>query len=188
VTIEMDQKALWSCSYGLYIVASCHEGKANGQVANTVFQVSAEPPRIAVAINKENYTHELIEKSGVLSISVLAADTPMKFIGRFGFRTGRDLDKFEGVETMEGNQGCPCVTENAVSIFEAKVFDSVDVGTHTVYVADVTSGKVLSDKEPMTYASYHQMKGRAPASAPTYQGPTPEKAPTYRGPESEKKD
>jgi len=183
----MDQKALWSLTYGLYIVSSCYEGKANGQIANTVFQVSASPPKIAVAINKENYTHEFIEKSGILAVSMLDMDTPMKLIGRFGFRTGRDLDKFEGVETMTGNSGCPCVTEHAVSIFEAKVFDSVDVGTHTVYVADVTSGKVLTDTEPMTYAAYHQMKGKAPASAPTYQGPTPEKAPTYRGPEGEKK-
>jgi flavin reductase (DIM6/NTAB) family NADH-FMN oxidoreductase RutF len=111
----------------------------------------------------------------------------MKFIGLFGFRTGRDVDKFEGVETIAGNSGCPCVTDNAVSIIEAKVFDSVDAGTHTVFVADVTGGKVLSDTDPLTYAAYHKMKGKAPASAPTYQGPTPEKAPTYRSASEDEK-
>lgn len=187
MALELDQKALWSCTYGMYVVASCFEGKANGQIANTVFQVSASPPRIAVAINKENYTHEFIEKSGNLAISVLGAGTPMKFIGLFGFRTGRDLDKLADVETIEGNSGCPCVIENAVSVFEGRVFDSIDAGTHTVYVADVTSGKVVSDEEPMTYAAYHKMKGKAPAAAPTYQGPTPEKAPTYKGGEEDSK-
>jgi ferric-chelate reductase [NAD(P)H] len=182
----MDQRALWSISYGLYVVSSCDDGSANGQIANTVFQVAAEPPRMGVAINKLNYTHELISKSGVICASVLAADAPMKFIGLFGFRSGRDVDKFAEVETMIGNTGCPCVTEHAVSIFEAKVFGSIDVGTHTLFVADVISGKVLKDMDPMTYATYHQMKGKAPKTAPTYQGPTPEKAPTDRGaPEKE---
>lgn len=181
MTLELDQRALWSCTYGLYVVASCSEGRSNAQIANTVFQVAATPPRIAVAINKENYTHELIEKSGLLGIAVLSAEAPLKFIGLFGFRTGREVDKLAGVNTIEGNSGCPLVTDNAVSIFEAKVFGSLDAGTHTVFVADVTSGKVLGDGEPMTYAAYHKMKGKAPAAAPTYQGETPEKAPTYRG-------
>lgn len=180
MTIELDQKALWSCTYGLYVVASCFEGKANAQIANTVFQVAATPPRIAVAINKENYTHEFIEKSGLLGISVLSASAPLKFIGLFGFRTGREVDKLADVETVEGNSGCPLVTANAVSVFEAEVFDSLDAGTHTLFAADVTSGRVLGDEEPMTYAAYHKMKGRAPAAAPTYQGETPAKAPTYR--------
>jgi flavin reductase (DIM6/NTAB) family NADH-FMN oxidoreductase RutF len=105
----------------------------------------------------------------------------MQMIGRFGFRTGRDFDKLEGVEAVEGNLGCPCVTEHAVSVFEAEVFAGVDVGTHTLFVAEVVSGKMLSDKQPLTYAMYHDMKGKAPENAPTYRGKTPEAAPTYTG-------
>lgn len=166
-----------------------YEGTANGQIANTVFQVTAESPRIAVAINKENFTHGLIEKSRMFAVSVLDVSTPMPFIGRFGFRTGADFDKLTGVEQFEGTTGCPCVTENAVSVFEAKVFAELDAGTHTVFVADVVSGKVLSDAEPLTYALYHAMKGRAPEKAPTYRGPEaeePEEKKPDRAPGGEK--
>jgi len=171
VLSELDPKSLWSISYGIYVVTSCNEGKASGQIANTVIQVAAEPPRVLVAINKDNYTHGLIDKSGVFAASVLKEDTPMPFIGRFGFKTGRDLDKLEGVDFEEGSTGCPCVTRNSVSVFEAKVFARVDAGTHTVFVADVVSGKVLSDEKPLTYAQYHANKGKAPKNAPTYRAP-----------------
>ena len=181
MALDMEPEALWSISYGIFIVCSCSEGKASGQIANTVFQVSAEPPRIAVAINKKNFTHDLITASDIMTVSVLDDETPMQLIGRFGFRSGRDFDKLEGVETMEGNHGCPCVTEHAVSVFEAEVFGSVDVGTHTLFVADVVSGKMLSDKQPLTYAMYHDKKGKAPETAPTYRGKTSETAPTYTG-------
>lgn len=169
---ELDPRALWSCSYGIYVVTSCHEGKSGGQIANTVIQVAAEPPRVLVAINKENYTHGLIEAGGAFAVSVLGEDTPMPFIGRFGFNTGRDLDKLSGVEHEEGSTGCPCVKENAISFFEARVFATVDAGTHTVFVGDVVSGRVLdSTEKPLTYAQYHANKGRAPKNAPTYRGP-----------------
>lgn len=171
---ELDVRALWSCSYGVYVVTTRHGETANGQIANTVFQVTAEPPRVAVAINKENFTHGLIEKSRMFAVSVLVESTPMPFIGRFGFRTGSEFDKLSGVEQIEGKIGCPCVTENAVSVFEAKVFAEVDAGTHTVFVADVVSGKVLSDEKPLTYAQYHAMKGRAPEKAPTFRKPETE--------------
>jgi ferric-chelate reductase [NAD(P)H] len=180
---RLDPRALYSISYGIYIVSSCYEGKANGQIANTVMQVCAEPPRIAVAINKLNYTHEFIDKSGVYVVSVLDEDTPMQLIGKFGFRTGKDLDKFEGVETMTLDTGCPIVTEHAISVMEAKVFDTADSGTHTIYLADVTGGKVISDGKPLTYEKYHENKGQAPKNAPTFRPAAPKNAPTYRPPE-----
>jgi len=170
VEAELDPRALWSCSYGLYVVTSCYEGRANGQIANTVIQVTAEPPRIAVAISKDNYTHEFISKSGVFAVSVLSVTTPMPFIGRFGFRTGKEFDKLPGIEQEEGVTGCPVVTENAVSVFEGRVRDRVDAGTHTVFIADVVSGRVISEGKPLTYAEYHAMKGKAPKNAPTYRG------------------
>jgi flavin reductase (DIM6/NTAB) family NADH-FMN oxidoreductase RutF/rubredoxin len=168
---ELDPKSLWSISYGIYVVTSAYGGEANGQVANTVIQVSAEPPKIAVAINKDNNTHHLIAQSGVLAVSVLEESTPMPFIGRFGFKSGRDMDKLEGIDHYIGVTGCPVVTRNAVSVFEAKVFGSIDVGTHSLFAADVVSGKVMSDAKPLTYAQYHANKGKAPKNAPTYRAP-----------------
>lgn len=172
---ELDPKSLWSISYGIFIVTTVFEGKNNGQLCNTVIQVSADPPRVAMALNKENYTHELLDKSGVFAVSVLEENTPMDFIGKFGFRTGREVDKMAEVEFVQGSTGCPCVTENAVSVFEGRVFDKMDVGTHTLFAGDVVSGRVITGGKPLTYAQYHANKGVAPKAAPTYRAPETEK-------------
>ncbi|MEM1659217.1 MAG: flavin reductase family protein [Candidatus Jordarchaeales archaeon] len=165
----MDLKALYKISYGLYIVASRRNGEINGQIANTVFQVTANPPTVAVSINKQNLTHEFIKESGVFSVSILAKDTPLKFIGLFGFRTGKETKKFESVKYKLGVTGAPIVLENTVGYIEAEVINSVDVGTHTIFIGRVVDAGILSDEEPMTYAYYHEVK----------QGKTPEKAATY---------
>lgn len=167
----MDLKALHKISYGLYIVASKRNGELNGQIANTVFQVTANPPTVAVSINKQNLTHEFIKESGVFSVSILAKDTPLKFIGLFGFRTGKETRKFENVKYKLGVTGAPIVLENTVGYVEAEVVNSVDVGTHTLFIGRVVDAGILSDEEPMTYAYYHEVK----------QGKTPEKATTYIG-------
>lgn len=167
---ELDVKSLWSCSYGIYVVSSRVGDELSGQIANTVIQVTAEPPRISVTLHKENLTHEIISRSGVLGVSVLEEETPFKFIGRFGFNTGRTFDKFKGVDWEEGATGSPLVLEHAVSVFDAEVFGSLDVGTHTVFAADTVSGRVVSDAKPLTYAVYRARKGRAPKHAPTYRG------------------
>ncbi|MDT8273120.1 MAG: flavin reductase family protein, partial [Desulfomonilia bacterium] len=88
---SLDQMALWNITYGLYVVTSISDGKGNGQIVNTVFQVSATPPTIAVSINKNNLTHEYIEKSNRMAVSMLEEDTPMPFIGLFGFKSGREV-------------------------------------------------------------------------------------------------
>lgn len=156
------------------MVTTCCNGKFNGQIANTVFQVTAEPIRIAVSLAKENLTCELISKSGTFAVSVLDEETPMKFIGLFGFKSGRDVDKLSQVEYKLGVTGCPLVTENAVSVLEAEVIDQVDAGTHIIFVADVVSADVLGTGKPMTYAFYQEVKkGRASRLAPTYK-PHPE--------------
>jgi flavin reductase (DIM6/NTAB) family NADH-FMN oxidoreductase RutF/rubredoxin len=165
---------LFNLTYGLYVVTACADGKANGQIANTVIQVTADPARIAVALNKENLTHEYVSRGGAFGVSVLDKDTPMKFIGLFGFKSGRDVDKLTEVEYKEGATGCPVVTENALAMIEARVVDSLDVGTHTVFVGDVVAGEVLREGEPLTYAYYREAKGgKAPKTAPTYHGPPP---------------
>jgi len=108
----MDLKALYNISYGIYIVSSKKEDRINGQIANTVFQTTSEPATIAVCINKENLTHEFIVKSKVFAVSVLEQETNMKFIGRFGFKSGRDEDKFKGVNYKIGVTGSPIIMDN----------------------------------------------------------------------------
>ena len=168
---SIDSRAFRHITYGLYIVCSIHEGKKNGQIANTVFQVTANPPRIAVSINKENLTHEHISNSGLLSVSVLDESTPMKLIGTFGFKCGRDTDKFASCTDVRiGEMGCPIVVDHVLSVIEARVFDSVDVGTHTVFFADVIRTQVFREGKPLTYAYYHEvLKGRSPKNAPTFE-------------------
>ncbi len=165
----MNLKTLWKISYGLYIVSSKKGDKLNGQIANTVFQVTAEPPTIAVSINTQNLTHEFIGDSEVFSVSILSVETPLRFIGQFGFKSGRDIDKFKDVEYKIGVTGAPIVLDNSIGYLEVEVIDKLDVGTHTIFVGKVIDAEILNDKEPMTYAYYHEVKrGRAPKTAPTY--------------------
>ena len=164
----LNRQVFTQLSYGLYIVTSHLNGKLNGQIVNTVLQVTSEPPRVAVIINKDNLTHEFISKSRVFGASVLDTSTPMTFIGLFGFKSGRIEDKLSKVEFVQGSTGAPLVTEHAISVLEAKVIDEVDVGTHTLFVADVIAAEVLRSGEPLTYAYYHtHLKGKSPKTAPT---------------------
>ena len=165
----MNLKALYKLSYGLYIVSSKKGGRLNGQIANTVFQITSEPPTIAVSINKNNLTHEFIKESKVLTASVLSQDTPLSFIGHFGFKSGRDIDKFEGINYKIGETQAPVVTDNALAYLEAKVIQQLDVGTHTIFIGEPVGADVLKEGEPMTYAYYHQVKrGTTPKTAPVY--------------------
>ena len=117
----MDLKALYKLGYGLYIVSSKKGQKFNGQVANTVFQITSEPPTIAVSINKTNLTYEFIKQSKVFTASILAQDTPLAFIGHFGFKSGRDIDKFKGINHKIGATKAPIVTDHTLAYLEAKV-------------------------------------------------------------------
>jgi ferric-chelate reductase [NAD(P)H] len=165
----LNRKVFTQISYGLYIVTSCAEERLNGQIVNTILQVTSEPPRVAVIINKNNLTHEFIAKSRMFGASVLDTATPMTFIGLFGFKTGRTEDKLSKVQFIHGSTGVPLVTEHALSVLEAKVIDEVDVGTHTLFVGDVITAEVLRSGEPLTYAYYHtHLKGKSPKAAPTY--------------------
>ncbi len=165
----MNDKALYKIGYGLYVVTSKKGERFNGQIANTVFQVTSEPPTIAVSINKNNLTHEYIKETRVFAASVLCQDTPLTFIGRFGFKSGRDTDKFDGVNYKIGETGAPVVLENAVAYLEAKVIQEMDVGTHTIFIGEVVNADVISEEVCMTYEHYHQIKGgKTPKTAATY--------------------
>jgi flavin reductase (DIM6/NTAB) family NADH-FMN oxidoreductase RutF/rubredoxin len=165
----MDERALFKISYGLYVVSSMDGDRFNGQIANALIQVTAEPIEVAVSLCKQNLTHDLVMKSKVFAVSVLSIDTPLSFIGRFGFRSGRDVDKFVDVNYKVGATGAPVVTDNAVSYLEVEVFDELDAGTHTIFVGKVIEAGLLNDGEPMTYAYYHAVKrGKTPKTAATY--------------------
>jgi len=168
-TTQMDLSALRSIGYGMYVIGSRKGDRLNAQIANTVFQITSDPPTVAVSINKNNLTHELIKDSRAFSASVLCEDTPLSFIGRFGFKSGRDADKLAGVAYHIGETKSPVITENAVSYLEVRVTKEVDMGTHTVFIGEVVAAKVLSAKTCMTYAYYHEIKrGTTPKTAPTY--------------------
>lgn len=165
----LNRQVFTQISYGLYIVTSHLAGKLNGQIVNTVLQVTSDPPRVAVIINKNNLTHEFISKSKVFGASVLDTSTPMTFIGLFGFKSGRNEDKISKAQHVLGSTGAPLVTEHCLSVLEARVIDEVDVGTHTLFVGDVVAADVLRSGEPLTYAYYHtHLKGKSPKTAPTY--------------------
>jgi flavin reductase (DIM6/NTAB) family NADH-FMN oxidoreductase RutF len=165
----MNLKALYSLSYGLYVVASQKQGKLNAQIANTVIQVTSEPPTISVCINKQNLTHEFIMESKVFVASVLSQDTPLSFIGHFGFKSGRDVDKLKDVNYKLGESKAPIVLDHSLAYLEAKAVNQVDVGTHTIFIGELVGGDVLGEGEPMTYAYYRQVKrGTTPKTAPSY--------------------
>ena len=172
MTPEVDRKAFRDLSYGLYIVTSFKGDRLNGQIVNTVIQVTSEPPRVAVIINKKNLTHEFIVKSKVFGVSVLEESAPMAFFGPFGFKSGRDFDKFDKVSFKRGSTGCPLITDHSLSVLEAEVIDRLDLGSHTIFIADVLSSEVLKPGRPLTYQFYHeQLKGKSPKNAPTFEPP-----------------
>ena len=165
----MNTKALRKLGYGLYVVGSRKGNKLNGQIANTVFQITSEPPTIAVSINKNNLTHQLIKESKAFTASVLRRDTPLSFIGHFGFKSGRDIDKVKGINYKIGETQAPVVIDNAVAYLEAKVIQEIDVGTHTIFIGELIDADVLTEEECMTYDYYHKVKrGTTPKTAPSY--------------------
>lgn len=165
----MNIRAVQKICYGIYVIGSRKGDKVNGQIANTVFQITSEPPTVAVSINKENLTHEFIRESSAFSISVLSKEAPMPLIGRFGFKSGRDVEKFEGSNFKTGVTGAPILLDNAVGYMECEVIGATEVGTHTIFIGRVVDCETLGDEEPMTYAYYREIKGgKSPKTAPTY--------------------
>jgi flavin reductase (DIM6/NTAB) family NADH-FMN oxidoreductase RutF len=165
----MKPEALYKIQYGMYVVGAKNGDKLNGQTANTLFQITSEPATVAVSINKLNLTHEYIQASKAFSASVLSQDTLLSFIGQFGFKTGRTVNKLEGVNYKAGVTGSPIILDNAVSFLEMKVINQVDVGTHTIFIGLVVDGDLLMDKPCMTYEYYRQVKrGTTPKTAPSY--------------------
>jgi len=166
----LDLESLFKLNYPMCIICSKKGNRFDGCIINTVFQIVPEPPMVAVSLNTKSLTHEYITDSGIFTISILAEGTTLEFIGRFGFRSGRDINKFEQVKYKTGQTGAPIVLDNAVSFIEAKVVETIDIDTHTLFIGKITACETIDDsKIPMTYTYYRDVKGgRTPRTAATY--------------------
>lgn len=150
------RRAMYSLSYGLYVVASTKGELINGQCANTVFQITSAPPQIAIGIGTDRYTHEFIQESRIFSVNVLADDS-IDLAKHFGFQSGRDVDKFATVEYKLSELGLPLLSQ-ALAIFQCRVVGELECGTHTLYLGEVLEGQVQRKATPLTYAEYHRRK------------------------------
>ena len=151
-----DMTALFKIGYGLYVV-TCHDGKKdNGLIVNTVTQVTNTPNRIAVTINKENYSHHVIKQTGKMNINCLTVDAPFKVFEAFGFRSGRNVDKFADCTPLRSDNGLVFLPRYINAFMSLDVEQYVDLGTHGMFICSVSEARVMSDAETMTYAYYHQ--------------------------------
>lgn len=163
----MDERILWNLSYGVYVVSTINRDKPTGCIANSVMQVTAVPATIAVSIHHDNFTYSCIKSSGLFSVSVLSENCKPAILARFGFQSGKNIDKFETIEYKYVN-GLP-VLNDSIGFINCKVISSTDVGTHTIFVGEVEDAECFSEDSPMTYAHYHQVrKGKTPKNASTY--------------------
>ncbi len=152
----MNEQALFKLTYGLFILTAQHEGRDNGCIINTVMQVTDQPNRIVIAVNKKNYTHEYLMRTDQCNISVLSEAARFELFQRFGFVSGKDKDKFADFsQAKRSRNGLYYVTEGTNAWLSAFIRERVDLGTHTLFVADVEDMEVLNDEPSATYAYYH---------------------------------
>lgn len=151
-----DLTALFKIGYGLYVVTSNDGKKDNGLIVNTVTQVTNTPNRIAVTINKDNYSHHIIKQTGKMNVNCLSVEAPFKVFEAFGFRSGRNVDKFADCEPLRSDNGLVFLPRYINSFMSLKVEQYVDLGTHGMFICEITEARVISDKETMTYSYYHE--------------------------------
>ncbi|GAB6393613.1 MAG: flavin reductase [Treponematales bacterium] len=165
----MDLQALRNLTYGLFVVGTKDGGRLTGCVVNSAGQVGSEPPLVSVCINRGNFTSECVRKAGGFAVSILAEGCAFPVIGRFGFRSGRDFDKFDGVPHSLTPAGYPVLEEGTCGWLECALETSLDLPTHTLFVGRLTGG-ASAPGMPMTYDYYHRVvKGKTPPSAPSFE-------------------
>lgn len=150
----MDKKAIYNLSYGVFMVSTKAGEVANGCITNTCIQVAGNPVRIAISVLNSNYTCDLIKESGIFAVSILDNDCTFETIKHFGFQSGRDVDKFGNITPPTDCNDVPYLGWQSCAVISGKVVEQYDLGTHTLFIAEVVDAKVLSDKEPITYAKY----------------------------------
>lgn len=166
----INYEALRTVSYGIYLICSGNATQKNGYIANTFFQVSAKPVKLAIACNKNNRTTDIIEQTSVFSVAVLHQQVNKDLVRKFGYNSGEEIDKFAGLEFHSGKTGTPIIKNDSVAYFECKVEQRIDVGTHWLYIAELVDAQMVDEtKEPLTYAHYREVfKATSPEKAPTY--------------------
>lgn len=150
----MDNKALYSLSYGVFMLSTKSGGVENGCITNTCIQVANNPTRIAVSVLNSNYTCDLIKESKVFAVSLLSEDCTFETIKHFGFQSGRDVNKFEDMQLPKDINGVPYLSYSTCAVISGKVVEQHELGSHTLFIAEVVDAEVLSDKNPLTYADY----------------------------------
>lgn len=151
----MNTKAMYKLSYGLFVITAKRGDKDNGCITNTAMQVTSEPNRISVTINKANFTHDMVKESGKFTVSIISEAASFDLFKRFGFQSGRDVDKFDGFSACKmAENGTIIITEGTNAYISASVINTVDLGTHTMFIADVTDLDILSDVPSATYNYY----------------------------------
>ncbi len=161
----MDKKAMFNLTYGLFVLTAREGDKDNGCIVNTVSQVTTEPNRIVVAVNKNNYTHGMIERTGVFNVSILTEQSKFETYKHWGFQSGANVDKTESITYQRSENGVIYLAEETNAYISAKVVSATDLGTHTLFLADVTDGAVLSEDDSVTYSYYQKNIKTAPADA-----------------------
>ena len=163
----MDNNVFKNLSYGVYIVSCDINGKYTGCTVNSIMQITSEPPSIALSVNHNNYTNFCLKESEKFAVSILSEESNPIAIGTFGFRSGRDINKFEIIPyTLYDNLP---VVKDACGYLICKITGKTETQTHTLFIAEVIDGNILNTKTPMTYSYYHNViKGKSPKSAPTY--------------------
>ena len=162
----MDNKAMFKIGYGLYILTAKEGKKDNGCVINTAIKVTSKPNRISVTVNKQNYTHDMIMKTGVFNVSILSEKATFDVFKHFGFQSGRDVDKFADYkDATRSENGLYYVTGDTNAYISGKVINTLDLGTHTMFIADVTDAEVLADV-PTTSYDYYQKNIKTKPEAP----------------------
>ena len=158
----MDKNAMYKIPYGLYVLTAREGEKDNGCIINTAAQVTSSPNRITVAVNKDNYTHDMIKNTGVFNVSVLTEGATFETFENFGFQSGREADKLAKITFSRAENGVVYLTDKVNAVISGKVCREIDMGTHTIFVADVTDAKVLSEDESVTYSYYQKNIKPAP--------------------------
>ena len=170
----MNKKTMYKLTYGLFVLTACEDGKDNGCIINTAGQVTSEPNRISIAVNKSNFTHDMILNTRKFTVSIISQAASFDLFKRFGFQSGRTADKFAGFDGYKrGANGCPIVTEGTNAYISAWVEQTIDLGTHTLFIAQVTDMDVLSEVPSASYEYYQsQIKPKPEAVGKTAEGKT----------------
>lgn len=166
----MDNKVMYKLTYGLFVLTAKEGDKDNGCIVNTVSQVTTTPNRIIVAVNNQNYTHDMIVRTGEFNVSVLTEKSKFETYKHWGFQSGRDTDKLENITFSRADNGIVYIADEVNAYMSAKVVSMTDLGTHTLFLADVVDGAVLSEDPSVTYAYYQSNIKTSPAPATRKKG------------------